>query len=59
MKTDHSSAGACAPPPGLRSFTKPELVKRWLLGLDGWSMPGCEIDLRVGGAYRYGKAASA
>jgi len=35
------------------AHTKPELVKRWLLGPDGWSMPVCEIDLRVGGAYRY------
>lgn len=35
------------------AYTKPELVKRWLSGLDGWSMPICEIDLRVGGAYRY------
>lgn len=33
--------------------TKPELVRRWLLGPDGWSMPVCEIDLRVGGSYRY------
>ena len=35
------------------AFTKPELVKRWLLGPPGWSMPLCEIDLKVGGAYRY------
>ncbi len=35
------------------SFTKPELVRRWLLGPPGWSMPVCEIDLRVGGKYRY------
>ncbi len=35
------------------AFTKPELVKRWLLGPPGWSMPVCEIDLRVGGSYRY------
>jgi len=35
------------------AFTKPELVKRWLLGPPGWTMPVCEIDLRVGGAYRY------
>ncbi len=35
------------------AFTKPELVKRWLLGPPGWSMPVCEIDLRVGGKYRY------
>src|SRR6185312_12518504 len=33
--------------------TKPELVRRWMLGPPGWSMPVCEIDLRVGGAYRY------
>jgi len=35
------------------AYTKPELVKRWLLGPDGWSMPVCEIDLREGGKYRY------
>jgi uncharacterized protein YndB with AHSA1/START domain len=35
------------------AFTKPDLVRRWLLGPDGWSMPVCEIDLKVGGAYRY------
>ncbi len=35
------------------AFTKPELVRRWLLGPPGWTMPVCEINLRVGGAYRY------
>src|SRR5580693_4278438 len=35
------------------AFTKPALVKQWLLGPPGWSMPVCEIDLRVGGGYRY------
>jgi len=35
------------------AFTKPELLKQWLLGPPGWSMPLCEIDLRVGGKYRY------
>jgi uncharacterized protein YndB with AHSA1/START domain len=35
------------------AFTKPELVRRWLLGPAGWTMPVCEIDLRVGGSYRY------
>jgi len=35
------------------AFTKPELLKQWLLGPPGWSMPVCEIDLRVGGKYRY------
>lgn len=35
------------------AFTKPELVKRWMLGPDGWSMPVCTIDLRAGGRGRY------
>lgn len=35
------------------AFTKPELVSRWLLGPPGWTMPLCEIDLKVGGTYRY------
>ncbi len=35
------------------AHTKPDLVRQWLLGPPGWSMPVCEIDLRVGGKYRY------
>lgn len=35
------------------AHTKPDLIKRWLLGPPGWSMPECDVDLRVGGAYRY------
>jgi uncharacterized protein YndB with AHSA1/START domain len=35
------------------ALSKPELVKQWLLGPPGWTMPVCEIDLRVGGAYRF------
>jgi uncharacterized protein YndB with AHSA1/START domain len=35
------------------AWTKPELIRQWLLGPPGWSMPVCEIDLRVGGKYRY------
>ena len=35
------------------ALTKPELVSRWLLGPPGWTMPVCEIDLQVGGAFRY------
>jgi uncharacterized protein YndB with AHSA1/START domain len=35
------------------AHTKPDLVKRWLLGPPGWSLPVCEIDLRVGGKYRW------
>jgi uncharacterized protein YndB with AHSA1/START domain len=34
-------------------FTKPELLKRWGLGPREWKLTGCEIDLRVGGAWRF------
>ena len=30
-----------------------ELMKRWLLGPDGWTMPVCEIATNVGDTYRY------
>ena len=33
--------------------TQPVLIRRWLLGPPGWTMPVCEVDLRVGGRYRY------
>jgi uncharacterized protein YndB with AHSA1/START domain len=36
-----------------RAFTAPELVKRWLLGPPGWTMPVCEMDVREGGAFRW------
>lgn len=36
-----------------RAHTEPALVRRWLFGPPGWSMTTCEIDLRVGGRYRY------
>ena len=35
------------------AHTKPELLRQWLLGPDGWEMPVCDLDLRVGGTYRY------
>jgi uncharacterized protein YndB with AHSA1/START domain len=35
------------------AMTKPELLKRWLLGPSGWTMTLCTVDLRVGGKYRY------
>lgn len=35
------------------AYTRPELVKQWLYGPPGWSFDVCEIDLRVGGKYRY------
>jgi len=35
------------------AYTTPELVRRWLLGPPDWTMPVCEMDVRVGGAYRW------
>lgn len=35
------------------AFTRPELLKQWLGAFGGWSLAVCEVDLRVGGAYRY------
>src|SRR4030095_6555160 len=35
------------------AYTTPELLKRWLGVFGGWTLDVCEVDLRVGGAYRY------
>ena len=35
------------------ALTRPELIRRWMFGPDGWSLPVCESDLRVGGALRF------
>jgi uncharacterized protein YndB with AHSA1/START domain len=35
-----------------RALTTPELLKRWF-GPHGWTLAECEIDLRVGGAWRF------
>jgi uncharacterized protein YndB with AHSA1/START domain len=35
------------------AYTNPKLMKRWLLGPPGWSMPVCEMDVRVGGRFRW------
>jgi uncharacterized protein YndB with AHSA1/START domain len=34
------------------AFSKPELLKRWF-GPRGWSLVVCEVDLRVGGGFRF------
>ena len=34
------------------AFTRPELLKRWH-GARGWNLSTCEIDLRVGGVWRF------
>src|SRR6266436_8363325 len=34
------------------AFTKPELLKRWF-GPRDWSLVVCEVDLKVGGGFRF------
>jgi uncharacterized protein YndB with AHSA1/START domain len=36
-----------------RALTEPALVQRWMLGMPGWTMPVCEMDVRTGGAFRW------
>ncbi len=36
-----------------RAHTEPALVRRWMVGYPGWTMPVCEIDFRVGGTYHH------
>jgi uncharacterized protein YndB with AHSA1/START domain len=35
------------------AWTKPEHVRQWMLGPDGWTMPVCEIDFRPGGEWHF------
>jgi uncharacterized protein YndB with AHSA1/START domain len=43
-----------APPQAVfRAHTVPALVRQWLLGPDGWTMPVCLNEARVGGQIRY------
>jgi uncharacterized protein YndB with AHSA1/START domain len=35
------------------AFTKPELVRRWLGSMPGWEWVECEMDVRVGGRFRW------
>ncbi len=35
------------------AYTKPELLTQWLGVFGGWTFAVCEIDLRVGGRYRW------
>lgn len=36
-----------------RAHTEPDLLKKWLLGPEGWTMPVCVNDARPGGKIRY------
>jgi len=36
-----------------RAYTEPDLMRRWLTAMPGWSMPVCEMTTDVGGKYRW------
>lgn len=43
-----------APPVAVyRAYSEPALMQKWMLGPPGWEMHVCEMDVRVGGAYRW------
>ena len=43
-----------APPEAVyRAHTDAELLKKWLLGPEGWTMPVCTVDPRPGGKIRF------
>jgi uncharacterized protein YndB with AHSA1/START domain len=44
---------AASPEAVYRAHTQPSIVQKWMLGPEGWTMPVCLSDLRVGGKIRY------
>lgn len=43
-----------APPEAVyRAHTEPEIIQKWLLGPDGWTMPVCIGEARPNGKIRY------
>lgn len=36
-----------------QAHTECKYLKRWMFGMDGWELKVCEMDLRVGGKYRW------
>jgi len=44
---------AASPELVYRAHTDAEIVKKWMLGPDGWSMPVCINEARTGGRIRY------
>jgi uncharacterized protein YndB with AHSA1/START domain len=43
-----------APPAAVyRAHTDPELIQKWLLGPEGWTMPVCISETKSGGKIRY------
>jgi uncharacterized protein YndB with AHSA1/START domain len=44
---------AAAPEAVFRAHTDPQLIQKWLLGPEGWTMPVCISEPRPGGKIRY------
>jgi uncharacterized protein YndB with AHSA1/START domain len=44
---------AASPETVWRAHVEPALIRKWLLGPDGWSMPVCVSEARPGGRIRY------
>lgn len=44
---------AASPEEVYRAHLDPEILREWLLGPDGWTMPVCVVDPRPGGEIRY------
>jgi uncharacterized protein YndB with AHSA1/START domain len=44
---------AASPEALYRAHTEPELIRKWMLGPDGWTMPVCISEARPGGKIRY------
>jgi uncharacterized protein YndB with AHSA1/START domain len=36
-----------------RTYTEPDLMRRWLTAMPGWTMPVCDMTTEVGGQYRW------
>jgi uncharacterized protein YndB with AHSA1/START domain len=44
---------AASPEAVYRAHIEPQLIQRWLLGPEGWTMPVCINEARPGGKFRY------
>ena len=44
---------AARPEAVYRAHTEPELIQKWLLGPEGWTMPVCICEAKPGGKVRY------
>ena len=44
---------AASPELVYRAHTEPEIIQKWLLGPEGWTMPVCINEARPGGKIRY------